>query len=56
MAVMSRRSPELEQYGEPAMTPAEAEALAAIFADELARGWIPKPSDLEDALAALRAQ
>lgn len=37
------------------LTPAEAAQLTALFADELARGWIPKESDLRDALGALRA-
>jgi hypothetical protein len=36
------------------MTTQEAAAVAAIFADELDRGWIPRPADIEDALGALR--
>ena len=36
------------------VTTEELHALVALFADELARGWIPHRSDLEDALARLR--
>lgn len=37
------------------LTPTEEAQLTALFADQLARGWIPKESDLRDALGALRA-
>lgn len=37
------------------LTSAEVDLLARVFADELARGWIPTEHDLRDALGALRA-
>jgi len=37
------------------VTTAELAALTELFADELARGWIPHRADLEDALDRLRA-
>ncbi|NPC97259.1 hypothetical protein [Nocardioides sp. zg-DK7169] len=37
------------------VTASELEALTALFAAELARGWIPHRADLEDALDRLRA-
>lgn len=39
-----------------ALAPDERAAVAALWADELARGWIPKRSDLEAALHVVRAQ
>jgi hypothetical protein len=32
---------------------AEREAVTEVFRDELARGWIPRRADIEDALHAL---
>lgn len=39
-----------------ALGPDERSALVALWADELARGWIPKRSDLEAALHVVRSQ
>jgi hypothetical protein len=45
----------LDQTDDLAMTPAEATAIATLFADELARGWIPRAADIKDALRSFRA-
>ena len=37
------------------LTEEEAAALADVFADEIARGWLPRRAEIEDALASLRA-
>jgi len=37
-----------------ALEPGERAAVSALWADELARGWIPKRSDLEAALDVVR--
>jgi hypothetical protein len=39
-----------------ALEPAERAAVVALWADELARGWIPKRSDLEAALHLVRRE
>jgi hypothetical protein len=39
-----------------ALKPDERAALVALWAEELARGWIPKRSDLEAALHVVRSQ
>ena len=41
--------------GDVEMTRAEMKALGELFADELARGWVPTRADLVDALHTLRA-
>ncbi|WP_122818824.1 hypothetical protein [Nocardioides pantholopis] len=38
------------------MTSEERAELTELFADELARGWIPTRHDLEDALGTIRAR
>lgn len=37
------------------MTAEESQRVADLFADELARGWIPRLEDVEAALAVVRA-
>ena len=39
-----------------ALEPAERSAVVALWADELARGWIPKRADLEAALHVVRSR
>ena len=39
-----------------ALEPEERAAVFALWADELARGWIPKRSDLEAAVDVVRRQ
>jgi hypothetical protein len=38
------------------MSEDERRAIAVLWADQLARGWIPRPADLRAGLAAVRSR
>lgn len=51
-----RRTRTRPQADQLVITPIEVEQLTQMYADELARGWIPTEHDVRDALGVLRAR